>query len=1093
MKHLFQKMTVVVLLAMGSLHLNAMDDARLLRYPDINKNLVAFVYAGDIWTVTSNGGEAKRLTSHEGLELFPKISPDGHWIAFSAEYSGSRQIWVMPAEGGSARQLTYYNSVGVMPPRGGYDHVVLDWTPDSKKILIRANRTAFGDRNGNYYLVSLEGGFEEELAIVNGGFACLSPDATKIAFTPVDREFRTWKRYKGGRASDIWMYDLKNNSAEQLTTFAGSDQWPVWFGDNIFYTSDQDLRLNIYRLNPETKQSTQLTFHKDFDVMWPSGENGQIVYENGGFLYVLDLVSGKSERIQVSLNFDNPNLKAYYKNVKDDIHSFNISPSGKRALFDARGDIFSVPAENGQIENLTNTPDAREIYPVWSPNGKYIAYYSDKTGEYEMYLLENKKGAIPQQLTHNSLAWKYEAEWSPDSRYLVYSDRTMNLWLLDVESGKQTAVDQAAMNEIRSYSFSPDSQWITYHKETANGQSAVWVYNIPSAKVTQLTDEQFDDVSPVFSKCGKFIFFVSGRDFNLDFSDFEFDYLYNNASKIYAVALRNDGTKLKQRKTDTESIQEDKKESAEKEKKNDKKETPKSDEKVKVTIDFEGINARIEALPVSNARYRIIGAVEGGLLYASAGKIMRYNIADEKTEEIMDNAFMAIPTVDGKSMLYRSAGTYGIAKIAPGQKSGSGKLNLDAMEMKIDPRAEWNQIYTDAWRIFRDYFYVNNLHGVDWVGLKQNYAALLPAVGSRFDLDYVLNEIVSETNTGHAYVDWGDIPRVKRVNTGLLGAELEADATSGRFRIMKIYQGENWNPERRSPLTEAGTHIKEGDYLLKINGKEVTTRDNPYLFLENLSQKEVEIMVSSKADGSDAKSSFVTTIESELELKYYNWVLERRAMVDKLSGGRIGYIHVPNTAVEGNRELFRGMYSYHDKEALIIDDRYNGGGFIPEVMADLLDRRTLTYWHRNGMTLPSKAPGIAHDGPKVMLINGYSSSGGDAFPYFFKKLGLGTLIGTRTWGGLVGISGNARLVDGGYISVPRFGIYDENEQWIIEGVGVYPDIEVVDRPEQLAKGEDPNIEKAVEVLLEKLKAHPVKKVNAPEPPDRSKWIEVEIK
>jgi tricorn protease len=1093
MKHLFQKMTVVVLLAMGSLHLNAMDDARLLRYPDINKNLVAFVYAGDIWTVTSNGGEAKRLTSHEGLELFPKISPDGHWIAFSAEYSGSRQIWVMPAEGGSARQLTYYNSVGVMPPRGGYDHVVLDWTPDSKKILIRANRTAFGDRNGNYYLVSLEGGFEEELAIVNGGFACLSPDATKIAFTPVDREFRTWKRYKGGRASDIWMYDLKNNSAEQLTTFAGSDQWPVWFGDNIFYTSDQDLRLNIYRLNPETKQSTQLTFHKDFDVMWPSGENGQIVYENGGFLYVLDLVSGKSERIQVSLNFDNPNLKAYYKNVKDDIHSFNISPSGKRALFDARGDIFSVPAENGQIENLTNTPDAREIYPVWSPNGKYIAYYSDKTGEYEMYLLENKKGAIPQQLTHNSLAWKYEAEWSPDSRYLVYSDRTMNLWLLDVESGKQTAVDQAAMNEIRSYSFSPDSQWITYHKETANGQSAVWVYNIPSAKVTQLTDEQFDDVSPVFSKCGKFIFFVSGRDFNLDFSDFEFDYLYNNASKIYAVALRNDGTKLKQRKTDTESIQEDKKESAEKEKKNDKKETPKSDEKVKVTIDFEGINARIEALPVSNARYRIIGAVEGGLLYASAGKIMRYNIADEKTEEIMDNAFMAIPTADGKSMLYRSAGTYGIAKIAPGQKSGSGKLNLDAMEMKIDPRAEWNQIYTDAWRIFRDYFYVNNLHGVDWVGLKQNYAALLPAVGSRFDLDYVLNEIVSETNTGHAYVDWGDIPRVKRVNTGLLGAELEADATSGRFRIMKIYQGENWNPERRSPLTEAGTHIKEGDYLLKINGKEVTTRDNPYLFLENLSQKEVEIMVSSKADGSDAKSSFVTTIESELELKYYNWVLERRAMVDKLSGGRIGYIHVPNTAVEGNRELFRGMYSYHDKEALIIDDRYNGGGFIPEVMADLLDRRTLTYWHRNGMTLPSKAPGIAHDGPKVMLINGYSSSGGDAFPYFFKKLGLGTLIGTRTWGGLVGISGNARLVDGGYISVPRFGIYDENEQWIIEGVGVYPDIEVVDRPEQLAKGEDPNIEKAVEVLLEKLKAHPVKKVNAPEPPDRSKWIEVEIK
>ena len=513
------------MLVLAGLSLNAMDDARLLRYPDINNKLIAFVYAGDIWTVPSAGGEAKRLTSHEGLELFPKILPDGQWIAFSAEYSGSRQIWVMPSQGGTAKQLTYYNSVGVMPPRGGYDHVVLDWTPDSKQILIRANRTALGERNGNYYLVNLEGGFETELAIVNGGFACFSPDATKIAFTPVDREFRTWKRYKGGRATELWIYDLKNNTSEQVTDFAGSDQWPVWFGSNIFFTSDRDLRLNIYRLDPVTKQTTQLTFHKDFDVMWPSGENGQVVYENGGFLYVLNLASGKSEKIQVKLNFDNPQLKPYFKNVKDDVHSFNISPSGKRALFDARGDIFSVPAENGQIENLTNTQGVREIFPVWSPNGKFIAYYSDQTGEYELYLLENKKGAKAKQLTFNSSAWKYEADWSPDSKYIAYSDRTMNLWLIDVATGKETAVDQAAMNEIRSYTFSHDSEWITYDKETSNGQSAVWVYHIPSAKISQITDEQFDDASPVFSKDGKFIYFVSNRDFNLDFSSFEFDYL----------------------------------------------------------------------------------------------------------------------------------------------------------------------------------------------------------------------------------------------------------------------------------------------------------------------------------------------------------------------------------------------------------------------------------------------------------------------------------------------------------------------------------------------------------------------------------------
>lgn len=1079
---------MMVLLSGASLQ--AMEDARLMRYPDINNKLITFVYAGDIWTVNADGGQAKRLTSHDGLELFPKISPDGKWIAFSAEYSGSRQIWVMPAEGGTARQLTFYNSVGVMPPRGGFDHVVLGWTADSKNILIRANRTFLGERNGKYYLVNLEGGLEKPLQIVNGGFAALSPDGNQIAFTPVDREFRTWKRYKGGRATDLWIYDLQTNSSEQITNFAGSDQWPVWIENNIYFTSDRDLRLNIYRYNTQTKSTEQITTHKDFDVMWPSGKNGKIVYEMGGQLWVLNSATNIAAPINVEIAYDNPNLHAYYKNVKDDIHSFNVSPTGKRALFDARGDIFSVPAENGQIINLTNTQGVREIYPTWSPNGKYIAYYSDASGEYEIYLLENKKGAKPRQLTFNSTAWKYDAEWSPDSRYLVYSDRTMNLWLLDVESGKQTSIDQAVTSEIRSYTFSPDSDWIAYNKESENDLSAIWVYQISTSKAFQLSDDRFDDFSPVFSKCGKFIFFVSNRDFNLSFSSFEFDYLYNNASRLYAVALTNDGTRLNKRKTDQEKVTETSAETPQKEDKKAKDE-PKKEDKTIVKIDFEGINGRIEALPVSAGNYRMIGAAEGGLLYAADGKIMRYNIADEKTEEILDRAFFAIPTADGKSILYRSGSDYGIAKVAPGQKAGSGKLSLDGMEMKIDPRQEWDQIYTDAWRIFRDYFYVDNLHGVDWEGLKASYGALLPFVGSRFDLDYILNEIVSEANAGHAYVDWGDIPRVKRVNTGLLGAELEADASAGLYRIMKIYEGENWNPARRSPLTEAGVDVKEGDYLISINGHSLTLADNPYHLLENLAEKDVEITVSNKADGSNARTSTIKTIDSELELKYHNWVLERRAMVDQLSGGRIGYIHVPNTSFDGNRELFRGMYAFHNKEALIIDDRYNGGGFIPDRMADLLDRRTLTYWHRNGMQ-PSKAPGIAHDGPKVMLINGYSSSGGDAFPYFFKKLGLGKLIGTRTWGGLIGISGNARLVDGGYISVPRFGIFDENEEWIIEGVGVYPDIEVVDRPEKLAKGEDPGIEKAVEVLLDELEKNPVKKVNPPTPPDRSKWIEIEI-
>lgn len=1070
----------------------AVDDARLMRYPDINGQQVVFVYAGDIWSVSANGGDAKRLTSHEGLELFPKISPDGKWIAFSAEYSGSRQIWVMPAGGGTARQLTFYNSVGIMPPRGGYDNVVLGWTADSKQVMIRANRTPFGDRNGMYYMVSLEGGLEKPLPIVNGGFAALSPDGNSVCFTPVDREFRTWKRYKGGRATELWSYNIADNTSEQLTHFAGSDQWPIWMEDNIYFASDRDLRLNIYKYNTRTKSEEQLTFHKDYDVMWPSGKNGQIIYENGGRLFKLNTTSGKEEQLIVNINFDNPNLLAYYKNVKDDIHSYTVSPTGKRALFDARGDIFSVPAENGEIVNITQTGDAREIYPSWSPNGKYISYYSDATGEYEIYLLENKTGAKPRQLTSNSKSWKYEAEWSPNSRYMAYSDRSLNLWLLNVETGVQVAVDHATLNEIRSFSFSPDSRWVTYTKEASNGQSTIWVYNIESGKTAQLLDAVFDNEQPVFSRDGKFIFFVSNRDFNLAFSSYEFDYLYNNAAKIYALPLLNNGTTLIKIKNDVEPEVGQAGELPKKGATQGSSETSKSDDKVSVEIDFNGADERVIALPLSAGNYSIVGTNSDGLLFMSRNKLMCYNIAGEKSEEVMDGVSQVVPSANGSCFIYQSSEGYGIAKSVAGQKAGTGMLKLDRMDLKIRPQQEWNQIYTDGWRIFRDFFYVSNMHGVDWDKVKKQYGELLPYVPSRFDLDYLLNEMVSEVNAGHSYVDWGDIKRVKRVETGLLGAQLVGDKSTGRYKITKIYKGENWNPELRSPLTEQGVDVKEGDYIISIDGHDVPIKDNPYEYLENKANMLIELTVSSSGSATNSRIVRIKPIESELELMHLNWVNERRAMVDKLSGGRIGYIYLPNTAVEGNRELFKGMYAYHDKEALIIDDRYNGGGFIPDRMINLLNRRTLVYWHRNGL-LPSKSPAVAHDGPKAMLINGYSSSGGDALPYFFRKTGQGKLIGTRTWGGLVGISGNARLVDGGYISVPRFGVFNEKGEWIVEGVGVSPDIEVIDRPEEMVKGDDACIRKAVEELLKELQSSPVKKVTPPAAPDRSKWIEADAK
>lgn len=1097
MNTLISRFLVLIFVIQLSIKASASDDTRLLRFPDINNNLIAFVYAGDIWSVNSGGGEARRLTSHNGMELFPKISPDGKWIAFSGEYSGSRQIYVIPSNGGLPRQLTWYNSVGTMPPRGGYDHAVLDWTPDSKQILIRANRTSFGDRNGKYFLVSLDGGFEKSLPIINGGFGVLSPDGSNIVFTPVDREFRNWKRYKGGRASDLWIYNLKANTSEQITDFEGTDQLPTWSGKDIYFASDRDLKLNIWKYNTDTKETKQITQHKEFDVMWPSGNGDHLVYENGGFIYNLNLLTGQSERLKVNINFDNPNLVPYYKNVTDNIHSFSLSPTGKRALFDARGDIFSVPAENGITENLTESQGVREIFPAWSPDGKYISYYSDINGEYELFLLENKKGSSPRQVTSNSSAWKYEPAWSPDSRFLLFSDRTLKLRMVEAATGKITEIDRATTNELRSYNFSPDSRWITYPKEGNNEKSVLWIYEISTGNKQPVTDGAFSDNNPVFSLCGNYLFFESNRDYNLSFSDFEFDYNYTNATRLYAISLTRKSPKIFKDKNDIEPVKEEKTTTSPpvsatgKKKKNnapDSASLDKKELKVKVEIDFDGINNRIAALPGEAGNYRIVGASDEGLVYISDRKLMRFNLSNEKNEEILDRVMTATLSSDGKMVMYHSGSDYGILKLSPGQKSGAGKLNLSGLEMKIDPQKEWNQIYVDAWRIFRDYFYVGNLHGVNWPEIKQRYNALLPSVSHRADLDYILSEIISETNTGHTYVDWGDFERVKRIDNGLLGAALSVDEASGRYRISEIYQGENWDPARRSPLTEQGVDVKEGDYLIKINGKDITASVNPYFYLENSAGKPVEITVNSNPSSTSLRTSLIKPISSELELLYLKWVNERRKMVDSLSGGRIGYIHVPNTSVDGNRELFHGMYTYFDKEALIIDDRYNGGGFIPDQMADLLDRKTLVYWHRNGL-IPSKSPAIAHDGPKVMLINGYSASGGDAFPYFFKKMGLGKLIGTRTWGGLVGISGNANLVDGGSISVPQFGVFDRDEGWIIEGIGVYPDIEVVERPENLVRGKDSCIEKAVEVLLKELSEKQVKGVTIPAPPDRSEWHE----
>jgi tricorn protease len=1065
----------------------AMEDMRLLRFPDINKDLIAFVYAGDIWTVPSNGGNARRLTSHEGMEIFPKFSPDGKWIAFSGEYSGSRQIYIMSSEGGVPKQLTYYNDVGEMPPRGGFDHIPLDWTPDSKQVLIRANRTPYGERKGKYFLVSIDDGFETPLQIPEAGFGTLSPDGKRIAYTPRSREFRTWKRYKGGNAQDIWIYDLANDTSEKITDFKGTDQHPTWHKDKIYFVSDRDLILNFWSYDLKTKDFKQITHYKEFDVLWPSGHNGLVAYENGGYIYVMNLDTGEPQKVTVNLHFDNPNRLPYYKNVSEFVSAFgaHISPDGKKAVFDARGDIFTVPAEKGVTVNLTRTQGIREMYPVWSPDGQWIAFISDKTGDYEIYLMDPKKEKKTVQLTHNHSVWKGPPTWSPDSKMLLFYDIRRNLQVLDIQTKKITLVDKGGLSDIGDYEWSADSKWIIYDKTGENMLQVIWVYSLEKGKSFKLSSGKYQDFTATFSQCGKYIFFLSDRDFDMSFSDggfsnMEFDYVFSKTTRMYAMALTKDAPNLFK---DEQNAGKEKKENGEKAETGKEKTKP-------VIIDFDGIEDRVDAFPIAAGRYSFIVDIGGKVLFMKDRELRLYDLKSRKDEMVIKGIRVSALSADKKKLLYRSGNKWGIMDIKPNQKAGAGELKLDDMEMKINPVKEWQQIYDEGWRIFKDWFYARNMHGVDWQKLKKKYGALLPYVSHRADLDYIFGELVAELNVGHAYVSYGDFKKVKRMDTGLLGAELKADEKADRYKIVKIYKGENWNERTRSPLTEQGVNVKEGDYIIRLNGHEVYTKDNPYKYLENTAGKKITITVNSTPTDKEARTSWIKPVKSELGLFYLDWVESRRKMVDRLSNGRIAYIHVPNTAVAGNRELFKGIYAYSKKDAFIIDERYNGGGFTPGKMVEKLAQKSDYYWYRRNLDLV-KSPVFAMDGPMVMLINSDAGSGGDMFPYLFRKYKLGKLIGTTTWGGLVGIGFSPDLVDGPSFGVPAGAFYSLEGEFAIEGIGVPPDegFEVYDRPEEIAKGNDPCIEKAVKYLMEQLEKNPPEKPKKPVLPDRSTWHE----
>ncbi|MEL7297704.1 MAG: PDZ domain-containing protein [Pseudomonadota bacterium] len=1060
---------LTILFLLGAVDAAIADDTRLLRYPDIHRDQVVFVYGGDIYVANTAGGTARRLTSHDGLELYPKFSPDGSMVAYSAEYNGTRQVYVIPTAGGRPKQLTWYNDVGSMPPRGGTDYRVLDWTRDGEHVLVRANRLPWGVRMGRYYQVPVDGGDETPLQVPEGGGGMLSPDGQTLVYTPIDREFRTWKRYRGGRAQDIWTYDLANNTSKQLTRDPATDNQPVWVGDDIYFASDRNYTLNLYRYSESGSEA--VTDHEDFDVLWPSAGPEAIVYENGGWLYRYAPGTDESTRLSISINEDKPATLPKVVDASGFVDYASLSPTGKRVLFTARGELFSVPAKDGPTRNLSRTPTSREVAASWSPDGKQIAFLSDASGEYEIWVRPVGSGGA-RQVTDNGNIWRFAPVWSPDSKQLIFGDKNQPLNLVDLKSGRVRELDGSVHNDISDYSWSPDSRFVAYVKNNDLGIGSVWIAAANGDEPQQVTSSMTDERSPVFDPKGRYLYFLSSRDQDLSFSSIEFNYMVTNSTRVYAAQLTTDAPALLLPKSDevaSGDADDDK---------DEKGEGPK-----RIRIDFAGIESRTVALQDSGGNYGELTATGKGPVYVEAtdtgSNIVLFDLEKEEASVVLENASVVDISADGKQLLFSAGGKFGVTKLAPKQDAKKGHLDLSDMQVIVDPTVEWQQMYVDAWRILRDWFYDPNMHGQDWDAIRAKYAPLVEHVAHRADLDYIFGEIAGEMNAGHIYVNSGDQPSVERHAGGLLGAEVEREGDA--YRITKILDGETWHSEFYSPLAAPGVDVAEGDYILAINGVSTASAQNFYQLLENTGGDVVTLTVNDRPTTRGQREVMVKTITSETSLRYLDWVNDRARRVEALSGGRIGYVHLPNTAVAGNRELFKRFLPQMNKEALIIDARYNGGGFIPDRMIEIVSRRPLNYWKRRGLE-PQATPAFSHTGPKATLINGYSSSGGDAFPYYFRKLGLGPLIGTRTWGGLIGISGNPSLVDGGSILASTFRFMDTDNEWAVENEGVAPDIEVVDRPELVAAGQDPTLEEAVRHLLKELENNPIPAVEAPPAP-----------